>query len=100
MRRLASGVLVAFAALSGCDTIDTNRTVEPYSSFGAAVYREGCQRVAYTGQLEQKAEGQRTTVDVSGQYGRAVCVDNMPPPADAPPVLSAIVGQKSPLVAL
>jgi hypothetical protein len=100
MRRLASGFLVAAAMLAACDNIDTKRTVEPYSSFGAAVYRESCQRVAYTGQLAQKDAGLRKTVDVSGQYGRAVCVDGNPPPADAPPVLTAIVGQKDALIAV
>jgi hypothetical protein len=101
MRLLASGFLVAAAIFAAsCDKLDTSRTVEPYSSFGAAVYREGCQRVAYTGQLDQKNAGLRKTVDVSGQYGRAVCVDNMPPPADAPPILSAIVGQKDLLIAV
>jgi len=100
MRRLASGFLVAAAMLAACDNIDTKRTVEPYSSFGAAVYRESCQRVAYTGQLEQQTAGLRKTVDVSGQYGRAVCVDGSPPPADAPPVLTAIVGQKDALITL
>src|SRR6185503_6666057 len=73
--------------------------VDPYSSFGAIVYREGCQRVAYTGQLAQKAAGQIQTVDVSGSLGHAVCVDGMPAPAGAPPQLPAIVKEKNTLIA-
>ena len=62
-------VMVAAAASVGCDKLDTNRTVDSYGSFGEIVYREGCQRVAYTGQLAQKAAGQIQTVDVSGKLG-------------------------------
>jgi hypothetical protein len=97
-RRLAYWLLLG-AALAGCENLDTNRTVDPYGTFGEIIYRESCQRVAYTGQLDQKAAGQIATVDVSGNYGRSVCVDGNPPPSDAPPKLSAIVGQKAALVA-
>lgn len=91
--------MVAAAASVGCDKLDTNRTVDSYGSFGEIVYREGCQRVAYTGQLAQKAAGQIQTVDVAGKLGNAVCVQGGAPPADAPPKLSAIVGQKAELIA-
>ena len=95
-QKLALAVLVV--AAGGCDKLDTNRTVDSYGSFGEIVYREGCQRVAYTGQLAQKAAGQIQTVDVSGHLGNVVCVQGAAPPADAPPKLTAIVGQKSELV--
>jgi hypothetical protein len=85
-------------AAVGCDKLDTTRTVDSYGSFGEIIYREGCQRVAYTGQLAQKAAGQIQTVDVSGQLGNAVCVQGAAPPADAPAKLSTIVTQKSELV--
>ncbi|MGZ3426102.1 MAG: hypothetical protein ACXVCV_05595, partial [Polyangia bacterium] len=86
-------------AAAGCDKLDTTRTTDSYGSFGEIVYREGCQRVAYTGQLAQKAAGQIETVDVSGALGRSVCVDGAAPPASSPAKLTTIVGQKSLLVA-
>ncbi|HEY2748614.1 MAG TPA: hypothetical protein VGL86_28530 [Polyangia bacterium] len=86
-------------AAAGCDKLDTNRTVDTYSSFGEIVYRESCQRVAYTGQLAQKAAGQIQTVDVSGALGNAVCVQQAAPPANAPAKLTAIVPQRSELIA-
>ncbi len=92
-------VVVVMAAAAGCEKLDTNRTVDSYGSFGEAIYREGCQRVAYTGQLAQKAAGQIQTVDVSGTLGHSVCVDGAAPPSDAPPKLTTIVGQKPELIA-
>ncbi|HEX4458251.1 MAG TPA: hypothetical protein VIA18_09800, partial [Polyangia bacterium] len=86
--------------LPGCSKLDTNRTVDSYSSFGEIVYRESCQRVAYTGQLDQKAAGVIQTVDVSGTLGHDVCVSGMAPPAMAPLKLSAIVVERSPLIAV
>ena len=98
MRQLTVLFLTAFA-LTACDKLDTTRTVDPYGSFGEAIYREGCQRVAYTGQLAQKAAGQIATVDVSGRLGHSVCVDGNAPPADAPAKLQTIVQQKAKLIA-
>lgn len=96
-------ILVTFsvaAAAAGCDKpLDTTRVVEPYGTFGEIIYREGCQRVAYTGQLAQREAGTIQTVDVSGQLGHSVCVDNAPPPATAPAKLATIVTQKAELVA-
>jgi hypothetical protein len=106
MRQLVLRLLLAAvpaavltALLPGCDKIDTNRTVDPYTSFGEIVYRESCQRVAYTGQLAQKAAGQIQTVDVSGSLGHSVCVTGGAPPATAPLKLSAIVVERNPLIA-
>src|SRR5512146_2915876 len=98
-QKLTWVVMVVAGASVGCDKLDTNRTVDSYGSFGEIVYREGCQRVAYTGQLAQKAAGQIQTVDVSGALGNAVCVQGGAPPANAPPKLDAIVGQKQELIA-
>ncbi|MCU1279577.1 MAG: hypothetical protein JWM53_3123, partial [bacterium] len=97
-QKLAFVVLLA-AAAAGCEKLDTTRTVDSYGSFGEIIYREGCQRVAYTGQLAQKAAGQIQTVDVAGKLGQSVCVDGAAPPGDAPAKLTTIVGQKSLLVA-
>src|SRR5215475_8479968 len=100
MRRAQKFILFMVAvAAGGCEQLDTNRTIDPYGSFGEIVYRESCQRVAYTGQLAQKAAGQIQTVDVSGGLGNSVCVQGAAPPANAPPKLTTIVTQKSLLVA-
>ncbi len=92
-------VLFVVAGAAGCDKLDTNRTVDTYSSFGEIVYRESCQRVAYTGQLAQKAAGQIQTVDVSGALGNSVCVQQAAPPANAPAKLTTIVTQRPSLIA-
>ncbi len=99
MQRLTIGLLLA-AFLPGCSKFDTSRTVDSYSSFGEIVYRESCQRVAYTGQLAQKAAGQIQTVDVEGTLGTSVCVAGATPPPNAPLKLTAIVGERSPLIAV
>ncbi|MDB4968604.1 MAG: hypothetical protein JWN44_4293 [Myxococcales bacterium] len=97
--RLILVTVAVITAAAGCDKpLDTTRVVEPYGTFGEIIYREGCQRVAYTGQLAQKAAGTIQTVDVSGSLGRSVCVENAAPPSDAPIKLSTIVQQKAELV--
>jgi hypothetical protein len=83
---------------AGCSDFSTDRTVDSFNSFGEVVYREGCQRVAYTGQLAQRDAGKIATVDVSGGLGHSVCVDGNPAPADSPEKLKAIQQQKSILV--
>jgi hypothetical protein len=96
-----SAATFSLAFFVACEKpLDTNRVVEGYTSFGEAVYREGCQRVAYTGQLAEKAAGTRQTVDVSGALGRAVCVDNTPAPVDAPAKLKALQAQRESLIPL
>ena len=97
-QKLNWALVVVLAGAAGCEKLDTNRTVDSYGSFGEIVYREGCQRVAYTGQLAQKAAGQIQTVDVAGTLGHSVCVEGAAPPTDSPAKLTAIVGQKSLLV--
>jgi len=85
-------LLTMTLALAACEpALDTTRLAEPYGSFGEIVYRESCQRIAYTGQLAQREAGLRETVDVSGRLGRAVCVDGAAPPQGGPPKLAAIV---------
>src|SRR6476659_4834505 len=102
MTRVVSAVMVTtvLSLAAGCsEPLDTSHTVDPYTSFGAIIYREGCQRVAYTGQLAEKAAGKRTTVDVSGKLGRDVCVNDAPAPVDSPDKLNAIQQQKDSLIA-
>ncbi|HET9622967.1 MAG TPA: hypothetical protein VFP84_16460 [Kofleriaceae bacterium] len=90
LRIAAAAVLAA----SACQAeLDTTRTPDSYSSFGDAIYREACQRVAYTGQLAQQQAGTLARVDVSGSLGRAVCVMGEAPPAGAPVELVALSGE-------
>lgn len=87
---LAAAVLAAGACQA---ELDTTRTPDSYSSFGDAIYRETCQRVAYTGQIAQQQAGEIEHVDVSGSLGRNVCVMGEAPPAGAPIQLSALFGE-------
>lgn len=92
---MRSQLLVFVGLVGACQPeLDTARTPDSFSSFGAAIYREGCQRVAYTGQLAQRDAGLISQVDVSGSLGHAVCVDGQAPPSGAPPKLVAILGQR------
>ncbi len=98
--RIWSAALVAALTLgAGChEELDIARTTDAYSSFGEIMYRESCQRVAYTGELADKAKGTRETVDVSGTLARRVCRDGEAPPADATQKLKAIVPQRALLI--
>src|SRR5678815_999662 len=101
MMRLVNAVMVTtvLTCMVGCSQpLDTTQKVEDYSSFGEVVYREGCQRVAWSGELAQKAAGTRDTVDVSGKTATAVCRDNMPAPDDSPDKLKAIQVQRDLLI--
>ncbi len=90
------GACALLSASLGCaKPLDTTRQPDSYTSFGDAVYRESCERLAYIGELEQQQAGQRTTVDVSGSLGNSVCQHGMPAPADAPPKVPAIQGQRT-----
>jgi hypothetical protein len=87
-------IAAVLVAASACQPdLDTTRTPDSYSSFGDAIYRETCQRVAYTGQLAQQQAGEIQRVDVSGSLGRDVCVMGEAPPAGAPDALVAIAGE-------
>ncbi len=102
MKYLVNVVMTAtlVSAAVGCDdSFDTNRTVEAYGSFGDIMYREACQRVAYTGELAQQAAGQISTVDVSGTLGKQVCIQGQPAPATSPEKLQEIQVEKQPLSA-
>lgn len=91
----AASVLLAV----GCHKpLDTNKVTDSYSSFGEIMYREGCQRVAYTGELADKAAGTRDTVDVSGALAKRVCRDGETPPDSATIKLKAIVPQRTAII--
>ncbi len=95
---LAAAAVVLLAA--GCSPdLDTTRDAGVRGSFGETMYREACERVAWTSQLDDQQKGLRATVDVTGDEYRPVCVDDAPPPADAPQRLVALTGQRALLVA-
>jgi hypothetical protein len=99
---LAPVAALPLLLLGGCEPdLDTTRTSarRPGESFGAVVYGEACQRVAWISQLDEKSAGLRTTVDATGQAYAPVCLDDMPAPADAPRKLQALQSQRAPLVA-
>src|SRR4051812_15729860 len=102
MARVVTAVVVTtvLSFCVACDApLDTTRNAEPYSSFGQAVYREGCQRVAYTSSLDDREAGRAATVDVSGALSKLVCVAGEPAPADAPAKVQAIRAQRDALIA-
>ncbi len=93
------GLAAAAWIVAGCqDSFDSTRTIEPYASFGEIVYRESCQRIAYTSQLDQQAAGLRARVDVSGALGRSVCIEGAAVPADAPLKLAAVRAARDGLI--
>jgi hypothetical protein len=100
MTRFVKVVLVTTVLSSvACEKpLDTTQQVEAYSSFGEVIYREGCQRVAWTGELALKEAGAKDTVDVSAKLGTAVCRDNVPAPTDSPEKLQAIQKQRDLLI--
>jgi hypothetical protein len=94
--------LLAVAAAGCTPDLDTTRGEVVRGTFGETIYREGCQRVAYTAQLDERAAGVRQTVDVSGEkYAAPVCVPltPAPPPDDAPVKLKALAAQRAVIVA-
>ncbi|MSP63735.1 MAG: hypothetical protein EXR72_25995 [Myxococcales bacterium] len=98
---VASWVALALASLAAAcvPDLDTTRVVPMRGTFGETLYGEGCQRVAYTGQLEEQATGLRATVDVTGETYRAVCWSNIAAQPDAPAKVKAIQGQRARIVA-
>ncbi len=78
--------------------LDTSRETPARGTFGEIVYREACQRVAYTAQLDEQAAGKRATVDVTGHAFGEICTANKPVPMNAPIKLKALQGQRSPII--
>lgn len=86
------GVLgLALTLLPACE-VDLGPREAPGGSFGAIVFREACQRVTYSSELEtQKA------IDVSGARGRAVCTGQAAPEG-AEPIVKALFMERTNIV--
>lgn len=78
--------------------LDTTREVTERGSFGAIVYQEACQRVAYIAELDERAAGLRQTVDLTGTTYAPVCLEDAPAPESAPAKLKALQQQRGLLV--
>jgi hypothetical protein len=86
------------AALCGCQADLGERLPQSGGTFGAIVYREACQRVTYSADLEARALSSQVPLDASGATRRALCAGNAEPaPSDAPQV-KALHGQRAAIV--
>jgi hypothetical protein len=98
MLRCSRLALILVTATGCAKDLDTTRQpAKRGDTFGAIIYQEACQRVAYISQLEEKQAGLRATVDVSDQLYGPVCIDDAQVPADAPPKVGALKAER-PLV--
>lgn len=82
--------LLLLVVASGCDIDIGTRVPLPSQSLGQAVYRESCQRIAYTAQLAEQQAEKRQQVDASGVRFRAMCSDGQAVPVGAPQVMHAV----------
>lgn len=90
----ALGVLVvAGAVVAGCDVELGERVARNPSSFGSIVFREACQRVAYTAELEAGGP-----VDASGASSAAICRGETMPGPTAPPSLRTLYARRADIV--
>ncbi len=93
----ASAIALSMVA-SSCDVDLGSRPQLPEKTLGEVVYRESCQRVAYTSQLGEHVAGTRPTVDASGVTYRPMCSDGQVPPSGAPVVMTAVSAERSNIV--
>lgn len=59
-------VVLASVSTLACDVDLGERATPPSHSFGEVVYREACERVAYSGELAELKSGKRQGIDASG----------------------------------
>lgn len=91
-------LLLVVASSSGCDIDIGTRVPLPSQTLGQAVYRESCQRIAYTSQLSELQAGQRQAVDASGVSYRPMCSDGQAIPGGAPLVMTAVAAVRPTLI--
>jgi|GEM_PF-5857531 len=77
--------LVVFLLFPACQSTLKPRAELPAQTFGAVVFRELCQRIAYEESLTLRQNGFVSLFDVSGMSYRPVCMGE-----DAGPILSQI----------
>lgn len=92
-----SAIAVTFTAVS-CDVDLGSRPSQRPRTFGEVVYTEVCERVAYTGELEQQQAGQRTSIDASGVAYRPMCNFNGAPPDGAPQIMTTVATARPTIV--
>jgi len=102
-RRVVSPLRFALAlgfgiGAASCDTDLGQRAVSPEKTLGEIVYRETCQRVAYTSQLSEHLAGQRPVIDATGVSFRPMCSDGEAPPEGAPKVMTAVGDRRQSIV--
>lgn len=86
------------AALCGCQADLGERLPQSGGTFGAIVYREACQRVTYSADIEARALSPEVPLDASGTSRRALCAGLAEPaPGDGPQV-QALHGQRAAIV--
>lgn len=92
--------VLSLALCLGCDADLGMRAAQSGGSFGSIVFREVCQRVAYSTEAAARAAGApgARKLDVSGVQDRALCAGSLAPPADADPALVQLVARRAQLV--
>jgi hypothetical protein len=90
---LAGGLSIALAGLlAGCNA-DLGQRVPPSgNSFGTIVFREACERVSYTAELQSQSG-----LDVSGTAARAMCNSGSAPPG-VDPTVQALFMERSNII--
>ena len=91
-------VVALSVATASCDVDLGSRTQLGEKTLGEVVYRESCQRVAYTSQLAEHVAGTRSVVDASGVTYRPMCSDGLAAPTDAPTVMGAVSSERKNIV--
>lgn len=91
-------VLLSIVGLCACEADLGPRPAPPGSSFGAIVYREACQRVAYTTDLQARRDHPDLPLDASGATHRALCTGRAQPSEGTAPALRALAERRSELI--
>lgn len=90
--------LVFLGGVASCDIDLGERPVASPRSFGEVFYTAVCDRLAYSGELDELALGRRQSIDASGVRYRGTCRLGEPPPAGAPLVLGAGHGERAAII--
>lgn len=97
-RFFISGAAVSLVSTLACDVDLGTRYTPPPRTFGEIVYGEVCERVAYSGELDEYQAGTRTAIDASGVAYRPMCIFNGAIPAGAPPIMQSVAAERQTIV--